>query len=114
MRRLSRGLISAPRLSFEAWPDVAAKLAACIALGLRWNCFDGSHPEDTNGRLRRTRGSGDRAASMNAALARDPLPLIDPAIGKTSRRRNRQKDAKPRSRHLPCSGQCQGPQMAST
>jgi hypothetical protein len=32
MRRLSRELISALRLSFEAWPDVAARLAVYIAL----------------------------------------------------------------------------------
>ena len=44
MRRLSRELISALRLSFEAG-DVAARLAACIALRWRWNCFAGSHPE---------------------------------------------------------------------
>jgi hypothetical protein len=29
MRRLSRGLISALRLSFEARPDLAARLAVC-------------------------------------------------------------------------------------
>jgi hypothetical protein len=29
MRRLSRELISALRLSFEAWPDLAARLAVC-------------------------------------------------------------------------------------
>ena len=39
MRRLSREPISALRLSFEAWPDVAARLAVCIALGWRWNCL---------------------------------------------------------------------------
>ena len=43
MRRLSRELISALRLSFEAWPDVAGQdWPACIALRWRWNCFDGS------------------------------------------------------------------------
>jgi hypothetical protein len=39
MRILSRELISALRSSFEAWPDVAARLAACIVVRLRWNAI---------------------------------------------------------------------------
>jgi hypothetical protein len=45
MRRLSRELISALQLSFEAWPDAAARLTVCIALGWRWNCLTARTPD---------------------------------------------------------------------
>ena len=61
MRGLSRELISALRLSFEAWPDVGARLAACIAVPI--------------GNLIRLAREADRAMLLSYERSLQPGPV---------------------------------------